>query len=273
VFVGVSTQDYRKHLDLHEVSPLASTGMAVSMLANRVSYFFDFKGPSDITDTACSSSFMALHRAIRSIREEGCEMAIAGGVNLILSPDAMIAFYQAGMLSADGLVRTFDEKANGYVRGEGVGAVLLKPLDKAVEDGDSIYAVVRGCAVNHNGRVYSLTAPDAKGQTQVILDAFQDAGDVHPETISYVEAHGTATRVGDHTEIRALKKAFSHLKVPADGRRKIGALKPNIGHLEAASGMAALFKVLLSMKYGVKLGVKNLENINSSLRLSGIHFT
>lgn len=274
VFVGVSTQDYRKHLELsgQEVSPLVSTGMAVSMLANRVSYFFNFKGPSDITDTACSSSFMALHRAVRSIREDGCEMAIAGGVNLILTPDSMIAFYQAGMLSADPTVKAFDEKANGYVRGEGVGAVLLKPLDKAIEDGDAIYGIVKGCAVNHNGRGYSLTAPDTKGQVQVIADAFRDAGDLSPETISYVEAHGTATRVGDYTEVRAFKKAFAQLKAPSDEHCKIGALKPNIGHLEAASGMAALFKVLLSMKYGVKLGVKNLEVINSSLRLSNSPF-
>lgn len=274
VFVGVSTQDYRKHLEHsgQDVNPLVATGMAVSMLANRVSYFYNFKGPSDITDTACSSSFMALHRAVQSIREDGCEMAIAGGVNLILIPDGMIAFYQAGMLCADPQVKAFDEKANGYVRGEGVGALLLKPLDKAIEDGDAIYGIVKGCAVNHNGRGYSLTAPDTKGQVQVIADAFRNAGDVSPETISYVEAHGTATRVGDYTEVRAFKKAFTQLKAPVNEQCKIGALKPNIGHLEAASGMAALFKVLLSMKYGIKLGVKNLEEINSSLRLNNSPF-
>ncbi len=269
VFVGVSTQDYRKLLNHPnaQMDPRITTGMSVSMLANRVSFLFNFTGPSDISDASCSSSLVAIHRGIRSIRDEGCEMALVGGVNLILIPEVMVAFDKSGMLSDEGVVRSFDQKAKGYVRGEGVGALLLKPLYQALEDHDSIYATIRGSAINHSGRGYSLTAPDLKGQTQVIVDAYQNAG-ISPETVSYLEAHGAATQAGDNIEVRAFKKAFAQLgHVDVEKKCKIGALKPNIGHLEAASGIASLFKVLLALKHQLKPGVKNLEKLNPLIKL------
>jgi FkbH-like protein/thioester reductase-like protein len=274
VFVGVSTQDYRQELYSTnvEMDSRISTGLAVSMVANRVSFLLNFTGPSDISDTACSSSLVAVHRGIQSIYNEGCEMALVGGVNLILIPEVMVAFGKTGMLTEEKEVRTFDQQAQGYIRGEGVGALLLKPLSQAEADHDSIYAVIRGSAVNHSGHGYSLTSPDLKGQTQVIVDAYQEAG-IAPSTVNYIEAHGTATQAGDNIEVRAFKKAFDKLGHDDFKKKcKIGALKPDIGHLESASGVASLIKVILAMKHRIKPGVKNFEQLNPLIKLKNTPF-
>ena len=182
------------------------------MLANRVSYLLDLHGPSEAIDTACSSSLVAIHHAVKAIHNGDCDMAIAGGVNVLLTPTLFIEYNKAGMLSEDGRCKTFDKTANGYVRGEGVGAILLKPLNKAIADGDTIYGVIKGTATNHGGRVNSLTVPNPNAQADVITQAIERAH-VPADTISYIEAHGTGTALGDPIEVNGLKKAFSGLQV------------------------------------------------------------
>ncbi|HEY0791119.1 MAG TPA: SDR family NAD(P)-dependent oxidoreductase, partial [Chthoniobacterales bacterium] len=240
VFVGVAANDYANLLAVHGVAVEAysSTGNAHSVLANRVSYFFDLHGPSEAIDTACSSSLVAIHRAIESIMSGSSEMAIAGGVNVLLSPGAFLAFGKAGMLAADGRCKTFDARANGYVRGEGVGAILLKPLSRAQRDGDRIWGVILGSAENHGGRVQSLTVPNPNAQAQLLQDAYVRAG-IDPFTIGCIEAHGTGTALGDPLEINGLKKAFGrNTGAVIEPRCAVGSVKTNVGHLETAAGMA-----------------------------------
>lgn len=207
LFMGVSTRDYLGLLFEHNVKEDAysSTGTSSSVLANRISYLLDIHGPSEPIDTACSSSLVAIHRAVHAIRANICDKALVGGVNTLLSPSAFISFSLAGMLSRDGRCKTFDKSANGYVRGEGVGAFFLKPLSQAERDGDFIYALIRGVAENHGGQSSSLTAPNLKAQADVIVKAYEDA-QMDPSTVSYIEAHGTGTSLGDPIEVDALKK-------------------------------------------------------------------
>ncbi|MEM7132285.1 MAG: SDR family NAD(P)-dependent oxidoreductase [Chloroflexota bacterium] len=274
LFVGASTQDYARLLyQSHQaIDAHSSTGVSLSVLANRVSYLLNLRGPSELCDTACSSAIVAVHRAIRSIQDEECEMAIAGGVNLILGPDGHIVFDKMGMLCHSGQVATFGENAQGYVRGEGVGAVLLKPLSKAVADGDQIFALIKGSAVHHGGRSQGLTAPSLEGQAEAMIKAYQQAG-IAPDSVDYIEAHGTATKLGDPIEIEAFGKAFAALTDNLErshqegGHCKIGSLKPNIGHLEAASGMAVLSKVIQAMRARVKQGLKNYTTPNPYIKL------
>ncbi|BCJ93988.1 hypothetical protein acsn021_15570 [Anaerocolumna cellulosilytica] len=254
LFVGVSTTDYRDVLHGNEIEALTSTGNSHCILTNRISYLLNLHGPSEPIDTACSSSLVAIHRGVESIYSGDCEMAIVGGVNVIASPTLHISFSKAGMLSPDGSCKTFDEKANGYVRGEGSGAILLKPLRQAKKDGDTIYALIKGSAINHGGRAASLTAPNPKAQAEVIKRAFDKAG-FSPDTVSYMEAHGTGTQLGDPIEINGLRKAFqemshNHNSYP-EGKAYcgIGSVKTNIGHLETAAGIASVLKVLLAMKH------------------------
>ncbi len=248
VFVGVASYEYTQVLARAglDATAHAGPGTALSVIANRPSYCFDWTGPSLAIDTACSSSLVALDLACRHLRLGLCDQAIAGGVNVLLSPAMTLAFQRAGMLSPTSRCRTFSADADGYVRGEGAGAVLLKPLRKAVEDGDTIHAVIRGSAVNHDGRSkVGLTAPNPKAQTDVILAALDDAG-LAPDAVSYVEAHGTGTPLGDAIELRGLGAAFGA------GRREpclLGSVKTNLGHLEAAAGIAGLIKVILAMKH------------------------
>ncbi|PKM94865.1 MAG: hypothetical protein CVU84_08035 [Firmicutes bacterium HGW-Firmicutes-1] len=254
VFVGVGTSDYNELLKDHEVEIQAqtSTGISHSVLANRISFILNLHGPSEPVDTACSSSLVAIHRAVEAIQLGNCDMAIAGGVNVIASPTLYISFSKAGMLCEDGRCKTFDKNANGYVRGEGTGAILLKPLSKAIEDCDHIYAVIKGSAVNHGGHVNSLTTPNPNAQADLISKAWKIAG-VNPSTIGYIEAHGTGTSLGDPIEINGLKKAFDQLYkewgITSQSQQcGVGSVKTNIGHLETASGIAGLLKVILSMK-------------------------
>lgn len=256
VFVGVGGLDYLELLrqDKTGIQAQSSTGISHCILPNRISFFFNFHGPSEPVNTACSSSLVAIHRAMESIKRGECDQAIAGGVNVIASPSTFISFSKAGMLSLDGKCKTFDKDANGYVRGEGSGAVMLKQLSKAEKDGDQIYAVIKGSAVNHGGRATSLTAPNTKAQAELIEKAWKQSK-LDPSTVTYIECHGTGTSLGDPVEINGLKKAFSKLYQDA-GREMvlhrcgIGSVKSNIGHLETAAGVASVMKVVLAMKHG-----------------------
>jgi 3-oxoacyl-(acyl-carrier-protein) synthase/acyl carrier protein len=256
LFVGVATMDYSDLVKAHfrDMDAHMATGMTHSVLANRISYFMNWHGPSEPVDTACSSSLVAIHRAIGAIRAGDCDKALVGGVNIMLTPSLFIAFAKAGMLSEDGRCKTFDKRANGYVRGEGAAAIFIKPLGKAEADGDHIYAVIKGSAINHGGHATSLTAPNSNAQAELLIAAYERA-QVDPTAVTYIEAHGTGTSLGDPIEIDGLKKAFGELHrrrgLPFPGKPHCGlaSVKTNVGHLETAAGIAGLVKVLLSMKY------------------------
>ncbi|MFF9398978.1 SDR family NAD(P)-dependent oxidoreductase [Streptomyces sp. NPDC014744] len=271
LFFGVSGTDYATLLSAHGTPPDAftSTGNAHSMLANRISYVLDIHGPSEPVDTACSSSLVAVHRAVEAIRSGACDAAIAGGVNLLLGVDTFVSAARAGMLSPEGRCKTFASDADGYVRGEGVGAVVLKPLADAERDGDAILGVIVGSAENHGGRANSLTAPNGAAQADLVVRAM---GDTDPATIGYVEAHGTGTALGDPVEVRALRTAFRRLGGTGRGTCGLGSVKTNIGHLEAAAGIAGLLKVLLAMEHGTLPATRNCDEINPFVQLDGSPF-
>jgi acyl transferase domain-containing protein/NAD(P)-dependent dehydrogenase (short-subunit alcohol dehydrogenase family) len=249
VFAGVMWSEY--HLLALEESWRGRFTMASSspaMIANRVSYALNLHGPSVPIDTMCSSSLMALHLACESLRDGTCAMALAGGVNLSLHPSKYVKLCQMQMLSPRGRCQSFGAGADGYVPGEGVGCLLLKPLRAAVADGDHIYAVVRGSSVNHGGRTAGLTVPSPVAQAEVIAETFRKTG-VSPRSVSYVEAHGTGTALGDPIEIAGLTRAFSEWT--ADRQFcAVGSVKSNVGHLEAAAGIAAVTKVVLQLVRG-----------------------
>ncbi len=248
VFIGISTNDYlRLQTEPNtDFNAYFGTGNTHSIAANRISYFLDLHGPSKAVDTACSSSLVATHDACQSLRQGECELALAGGVNLILSPDLNIAFSQAQMLSPDGRCKTFDAEANGYVRSEGCGIIVLKRLSDAKRDGDNILAIIKGSAINQDGRSNGLTAPNSHAQQAVIRQALANAG-VNASEINYVEAHGTGTPLGDPIELNALKDLFTSKRSP-EQTLYVGSVKTNIGHLEAAAGIAGLIKVVLSIQ-------------------------
>jgi acyl transferase domain-containing protein/SAM-dependent methyltransferase len=248
VFVGYSNSDYWRLVYSEEdrIDAYSALGNAFSVAAGRLSYFLGVHGPSMAVDTACSASLVALHLACQSLRSGECPVALAAGVNLIISPEANINFSKSRMLAPDGRCKTFDAGADGYVRGEGCGVVVLKTLSAAQADGSRIFAVIRGSAVNQDGRSGGLTAPNGPAQEAVIRAALLAAG-VSPLEVSYLEAHGTGTSLGDPIEVRAasavLCKDRSH-----DFPLAIGSIKTNIGHLEAAAGVAGLLKVVLALR-------------------------
>ncbi|UXA07681.1 SDR family NAD(P)-dependent oxidoreductase [Mycobacterium sp. SMC-2] len=249
VFVGISTTDYAnlRAGQLELVDAYTGTGNALSIAANRLSYFYDFHGPSMAIDTACSSSLVAVHLACRSLRDGECSLALAGGVNVILSPALMINFTKARLMAPDGRSKTFDAGADGYVRGEGAGMVVLKPLSRALADNDPIYAVIRGTAINQDGRTNGLIAPSRQSQEAVLAAAYRRAG-LSPGTAQYVEAHGTGTFLGDAIEANALGTVLGEGRPPGSPCM-IGSVKTNIGHLEAAAGVAGLIKVALALQH------------------------
>ncbi|SHO44490.1 non-ribosomal peptide synthetase [Anaerocolumna xylanovorans] len=252
VFIGSTGSDYMGMMN--KIDGYTLTGVAKSVIANRVSYLYDWHGPSEPVDTACSSSLVAVHRAVMAISNGECTQAIAGGVNIMLNPFAYIASSKVGMLSETGACKTFDKDADGYVRGEGVGTIYLKRLDKAIEDHDQIYAVVKATVENHGGKANSLTAPNPNAQAGLLAAAYKKAH-VDPRLVSYIETHGTGTSLGDPIEVNGLKSGFqtlyekNGLVVSKDFTCGLGSVKVNIGHLEAAAGIASLIKVLLSLKY------------------------
>ena len=266
VFVGISSYDYSRLQfdDPESIDAYAGTGNAHSIAANRLSYVFDLRGPSMAVDTACSSSLVAAHLACQSLRNGEADLGLVGGVNLILRPELTITFSQARMLSPDGRCKTFDAGADGYVRGEGCGVVVLKRLSDALRDGDNILALIRGSAVNQDGRSNGLTAPNGLAQQDVIRQALAEA-QVAPGQIGYVEAHGTGTPLGDPIEISSLSSVLDSDE--ANGRVLVGSVKTNIGHLESAAGIAGLIKSVLALQNEAIPPHLHLKEVNPYLSL------
>ena len=271
VFVGVSTSDYADRMKERGdgMATHGSTGTAHSLLPNRISYLLDLHGPSEPVDTACSSTLVAMHRGVEAILAGRCDAALAGGVNVMLSPTLFISFAQAGMLSPDGVCRPFDEGANGYVRGEGAGMFLLKRLSAALKDGNPIHGVIRSVVVNHGGRATSLTAPNPNAQAALLREALREAK-MDAGRFGYIEAHGTGTPLGDPIEVNALRKALG--QEGAHPKCWIGSGKGNTGHMEAAAGCASLIKVLFAMRHREIPPSVNVRRLNPQLRLEGSRF-
>ncbi len=251
VYVGFANSDYFRQIyaDLAQIDAYTGTGNAGSVAAGRIAYLLGLHGPCLTLDTACSSSLVAVHLAVQGLRRRECDLALAGGVNLILSPEVNINFSKAqGMMAPDGRCKTFDARADGYVRGEGCAMVVLKRLSDAQAQGDPILAVIRGTAINHDGRSSGLTAPNGPAQESVIRAALDDAG-LRPDEIDYVEAHGTGTSLGDPIEVGAIAAALGAGR-DADHPLWIGSLKTNMGHLESAAGIAGLIKTALALQHG-----------------------
>jgi acyl transferase domain-containing protein/acyl carrier protein/phospholipid N-methyltransferase len=275
VYVGISGFDYGS-IQLHSNEPetidsYTNLGASLCVAANRISYFFNLVGPSIAVDTACSSALVATHLACRSLWSDETELAFVGGVNLILQPTVSIGFSKAAMLSPDGRCKSFDARANGYVRGEGAGMVVLKPLARALADGDNVYAVIRATAVNQDGRTAGISVPNGASQRANILDALA-AGDIDPATVQYVEAHGTGTPVGDPIEARAIGDVYGQAQ-PDAARCTIGSLKSNIGHLESASGIAGLIKTALCLKHRAIPGNLHFETPNPDIAFDDLRLT
>ncbi len=265
VFVGRDNTVVTLYKHITKKDPMHLTGSWAGILASRLSYIFNLSGPSLMLDTACSSGLVSLHMACKALRNNECKMAIAGGIHVSYSaaipPEGEKTIMDLGMVeSEDFIARPFDDKANGTVWGEGVGVVFLKPLSKALEDGDNIHAIIKGSAINNDGASNGITAPSAAAQEQVILDAWKDA-QINPETISYIEAHGTATNLGDPIEIKGMTSAFRH-HTNKNQFCGIGSSKGYIGHTVAASGLASLMKVVLSLKNNVMLPSSNFNEPN-----------
>ncbi|WP_207919674.1 SDR family NAD(P)-dependent oxidoreductase [Micromonospora sp. KC207] len=277
VFAGVQFREYGQLLEEAGIRVAQiGTGNEHAMLPNRLSYLLDVRGPSEAIDTACSGSLVAVHRAIRSLRSGESELAVAGGVSLMLTPRYHILTTQMGVASPTGRCRTFSANADGYVRGEGVGVVVLKPLERALTDGDHVYAVLRGSAVGHGGRASSPTAPNSRAQADLVLAAWDDAG-VDAADISYVEAHGTGTELGDPVEVEGLREAFEEAgrrggPTPVPGGCGLGSVKSQIGHLEPAAGIAGLIKVVLALRHGTLPATLHASPPNPYLTLDGSPF-
>ena len=283
VFVAGCNMDFRDLLERNrEISvPHHLTGSSGFVMANRISFTYNLKGPSVQIDTACSGALAAIHYGIESIMRGECEMALAGACNVMIAPDNYVRLAKMLMLSQTGKVRTFDKDADGYVRGEGVGMVLLKPLQKAIEDGDKIHGVIKGVAINHCGHTQSLTYPSADGQAEVIQEAIKKSG-VSVSDIQYIELHGTGTPKGDPIEFNGIQKAFQTIATEQNVKEEelncaLGSVKTNVGHLENAAGMASLIKVILAMQHKEIPQTLNFENLNplieieDTLRLSLFH--
>ncbi|MEG6511770.1 amino acid adenylation domain-containing protein [Desulforamulus ruminis] len=278
VFIGVSGSDYGRRLFANpdRLDLYGGTGCSNSIVANRLSYLLGLRGPSLAVDTACSSSLVTVHLACQSLKNEECSMALAGGVNMILSPEMTIIFSKAGLMAPDGRCKTFDASANGYVRSEGCGVIVLKRLSRAIRDHNSILGVIKSTYVNQDGRSNGLTVPNGLAQQELLRGALAQAG-IRPSEVQYVETHGTGTAVGDPIEVHSLGE------VMREGRNKdnpliLGSVKTNIGHLEQAAGIAGLIKVILSLKnekipphlHFKKLNPQiNLENIPAVIPVDG----
>jgi acyl transferase domain-containing protein/acyl carrier protein len=271
-FVGLSSHDYEllqvANGGEYDLGAHYATGNAASTASGRLGYWFGTRGPAITLDTACSSSLVAVHQAVRSLRSRECNLAMASGVNLILSPRLSIAYSKAGMLSPRGRCSTFDAAADGYVRSEGCAVVVLKRLDDAIRDGDAVLAVIRGSAINQDGASNGLTAPSVPAQTALIRSALADAR-LNPTDIDYVEAHGTGTQLGDPVEFEALRNVFQ-----ADAHRteplRLGSVKTNIGHTEAVAGIAGLIKTVLALQHEWMPAHLHFESANSQIDLDSI---
>lgn len=269
VFMGVCSYDYARfsvgEKDLFDV--YTGTGTSLSIVSNRLSYLLDLRGPSISVDTACSSSLVAIHQACNSIRSGESSIAIAGGVSLLLSSDTNTIFTQTGFLSKDGKCKTFDADADGYVRGEGCGVVILKSLSKAIKDGDRILGLIKGSALNQDGKSNGLTAPNGPSQEDVIKLALANA-DAEPSDITYIEAHGTGTPLGDPIEVNSISEVLSKDRSP-ENNLYIGSVKTNIGHLEGAAGIAGVIKTILALQQKEIPKHLNFNKLNAEILIEG----
>lgn len=274
VFIGTGVTGYSSLIAKTGVpiEGYSATAMVPSVGPNRMSFLLDLHGPSEPVETACSSSLVAIHRAVQAMRGGDCRMAIVGGVNTLIAPEAQISFSKAGMLALDGRSKTFSAQANGYARGEGVGMLVLKTRRQAEADGDHIYGVIRSTVENHGGKANSLTAPNPRAQADLLKAAYRQAG-VDPRSVGYVEAHGTGTELGDPIEINGLKMAFRELAQeqglddPGQGYCGVGSVKSNVGHLELAAGVAGVIKVLLQLKHRTLFKSLHCEQLNPYIEL------
>lgn len=272
VFLGIVACDYGRLMfkDRLNIDAYGGIGITPSLAANRLSYVLNLHGPSLAIDTACSSALVALHYACQSLQSGESNLCLTGGVNLVLSPEYTISFSQARMMAKDGFCKTFDKDADGYVRGEGCGIIVLKRLSDALQDRDNILAVIKGSAVNNDGLTNGITAPNGPSQQAVIGQALENAG-LEPAQISYVEAHGTGTSLGDPIEIESIKAVLgrgrSHLQSCG-----IGSVKTNIGHVEAAAGIAGLIKMVLSLKHQQIPPHLHLKELNPLIQIEGTPF-
>lgn len=272
VYMGICLNEYRQLItesgNLETIGSYYSTGNHYSVLSGRISYYFGLEGPAISMDTACSSSLVTLDAAVKDLRLKRCHLALTGGVNLILSPETTINFCKAGMLSPEGKCKTFDADANGYVRGEGCGILVLKRLSDAIADNNTILALIRGTAVNQDGASSGLTVPNGLAQEQVIKQALNNAK-IPSTDISYVEAHGTGTSLGDPIELEALVNTYSK------GREKnhplfVGSVKTNIGHTEAVAGVVSIIKVVLSLLHEKIPATLHFTKLNPNVDLSNV---
>ena len=267
VYIGIASSDYAYRLadDANAIDASMATGNTASIAANRLSYFFDLRGPSIAMDTACSSSLVAFHQACRAIVSGECSQALAGGISLHLHPYGFVTFSKASMLSPQGRCNVFDAAGDGYVRSEGGGVFLLKDHDLALADGDNILAIVAGSAVNTDGRKSGLTVPSADAQANLMRQAYQQAG-ISPSDIDYLEAHGTGTAVGDPIETRAIGVALAQQR-GKDAPLPIGSVKSNLGHLEAASGVAGLVKAIHVLRHRVVPATIGIQRLNPKIEV------
>ncbi|MET0268681.1 MAG: SDR family NAD(P)-dependent oxidoreductase [Duganella sp.] len=278
VYLGVCNFDYKLQVERAPalIEAHMSTGVHTTLIPNRISYEFDWRGPSIPFDTACSSSLVALAEAVHALRRGDCSAALVGGVSVLLNPTHFISFSKAGMLSPQGVCRSFDEAADGYVRGEGAGLIMLKPLAAAQRDGDKVYGLVRGVAVNHGGKVATVTSPNPFAQARCLEQALRNAR-LSPADVQYIEAHGTGTPKGDPIEMHALIRAYASqaraqgIELPARSCA-IGSVKTSIGHLEAAAGIAGIIKVLLAMRHEHLPPLLHFKRANPRIRLDGSPF-
>lgn len=272
VFIGISNSDYGRLLVKNptNIAPFTGTGSNYSVTANRLSYTLNLKGPSVAIDAACSSSLVALHLACQSLQVGESSLALVGGVNVILSPEAAIVYSQAGMMAKDGRCKLFDASADGFVRSEGCGVVVLKRLSEAQQNGDRILAMIKGTAVNHNGLSNGLSAPNPKAQETLIRQALERSG-VKPAEISYVEAGSTGTFLGDMIEVKSLQAVLGEGR-SVEQTCAIGSVKTNIGHCESAGGMAGLIKVLLLLQHGAIAPNLHFHQPNPNIKLNGTPF-
>ncbi|MDH2328195.1 SDR family NAD(P)-dependent oxidoreductase [Cereibacter sp. SYSU M97828] len=246
----------------------SAVSSTLTILSNRISYLLDLHGPSFTLDTACSSSLVAMHQGCQALRSGECDLVMVGGVNVIFRPETLIAMCKGGFLSRDGRSKSFDARADGYGRGEGAGMVLVKRLADAQAAGDRIHAVIRGSGVNQDGRTDGITQPNGDAQAALIREVCARE-EIDPAAITYVEAHGTGTAIGDPTELRALGRVFGSARKAGQDPCLVGSVKANIGHLEAAAGIAAVIKTALCLNKGMVPPVANLETVNPALDLAG----
>jgi len=287
VFIATANSGYGGLVEKSgdKIEAYTATGTQPSVGPNRISFYLDLRGPSEPIETACASSLVAIRRGITALND-GCEMAIVGGVNTLLTSTGHIAYEKAGMLSEDGRCKTFSINANGFVRSEGAGILILKKRGNAENDGDNIYGLICGSAENHGGRAHSLTTPNPIAQTELLEKVYREAN-IDPRTVTYIEAHGTGTQLGDSIEIDGLKTAFESLiqrsknntssnkvntSLAVKGYCGLGSVKTNIGHTELASGVVGVIKVLLQMKHAVLVKNLNTNPLNPYLQLEGSPF-